>query len=142
MQKGHTLSGSFTSEHYNWVLSGGKKAQETRGPRESCLRLKHTHKSYGLGKKLKISAKEKVSNKDIHSHLSFFTIILGDVLRTLEELRIKEEKAPLAKSNVETKRLRMNHTNFQKQRLKALHQSIKRRTEDKWKKLALSNYIY
>ncbi|GBP56634.1 hypothetical protein EVAR_33266_1 [Eumeta japonica] len=33
--------------------------------------------------------------------------------------------ATLAKSNVETKRLRMNHTNFQKQTLKALHQAKK-----------------
>ncbi|GBP05748.1 hypothetical protein EVAR_98515_1 [Eumeta japonica] len=43
-------------------------------------------------------------------------------------------------SNVETKRLRTNHT-IQKQTLKALHQAKKRRTEDKWKKLALPLYL-
>ncbi|GBP07941.1 Putative uncharacterized transposon-derived protein F52C9.6 [Eumeta japonica] len=37
-------------------------------------------------KKPKVSPKEKGSNKDVHSHLGFFTIVLDDVLRTLEEL--------------------------------------------------------
>ncbi|GBP19528.1 LINE-1 retrotransposable element ORF2 protein [Eumeta japonica] len=31
IQDTHMTSGSFTSEHYIWILSGGKKAQETRG---------------------------------------------------------------------------------------------------------------
>ncbi|GBP10238.1 hypothetical protein EVAR_77630_1 [Eumeta japonica] len=31
IQETHMTSGSFTSEHYIWILSGGKKAQETRG---------------------------------------------------------------------------------------------------------------
>ncbi|GBP30884.1 NFX1-type zinc finger-containing protein 1 [Eumeta japonica] len=37
----------------------------------------------------------------------------------------KENEATLTMSNVETKRLRMNHTNIQKQTLKALHQAKK-----------------
>ncbi|GBP12316.1 hypothetical protein EVAR_75757_1 [Eumeta japonica] len=31
LQETHMASGSFTSEQYNWILSGGKKTQETGG---------------------------------------------------------------------------------------------------------------